>query len=154
MRITYSFQIVLTAVFAAACAAPSHIATGIAGVAAAPVAYAAAPAAVAAAPAVAVAAAPAVSVPAPYSTSHVAGAPVTTYSKAPAQISKQLHYGSKDFISGYSSSILKPAIPDFKIAVPTTLKGTVRTIAFIIKIAVHTHVVNEPVPVEGRVEVP
>ena len=43
MRMTYSFQIVLTAVFAAACAAPSHIATGIAGVAAAPVAVAAAP---------------------------------------------------------------------------------------------------------------
>ena len=81
-------------------------------------------------------------------------APVTTYSKAPAQISKQLHYGSKDFISGYSSSILKPAIPDFKIAVPTALKGTVRTNAPIVKTAVETHVVNEPVPVERRVEVP
>ena len=142
------FQVVLTAVFAAACAAPSNIALGHAGIAAAPVA------AVAAAPAVAVAAAPAVSVPAPYSTSHVAGAPTTAYSKAPTQIRKELHYGSKDFISGYSSSILKPAIPDFKIAVPTALKGTVRTNAPIVKTAVETHVVNEPVPVERKVPVP
>jgi len=149
--------VVLTAVFAAACAAPSNIALGHAGLAVAPAAvgYAAAPAvAVAAAPAVAVAAAPAVSVPAPYSTQHVAAPATTAYSKAPTQISKQLHFGSKDFVSGYSSSILKPAIPDFKIAVPTALKGTVRTNAPIVKTAVETHVVNEPVPVERPVQVP
>jgi len=140
--------VVLTAVFAAACATPSHHLLGHAG-------YAAAPAvALHAAPAVAVAAAPAVSVPAPYSTSHVAGAPVQVLSKAPVQIQKQLHFGSKDFISGYSSSILKPAIPDFKIAVPTALKGSVRTNPAIVKTAVETHVVNEPVPVERPVQVP
>merc|ERR1739842_249913 len=52
------------------------------------------------------------------------------------------------------SSILKPAIPDFKIAVPTALKGTVRTNAPIVKTAVETHGVNEPVPVERPVQVP
>ncbi len=136
--------------FAAACAAPAH--HGIA--------YAGAPAAVgiahAAAPVAAVHAAPAVAahVPAPYTTSEVRGAPSTTLHKAPATVRKQLHYGSKDFVSGHTTSILKPQIPDFRIAVPTALKGTHQVNTPLVKTVKEPHVVEERYPVERPVHVP
>ncbi len=125
--------------FAAACAAPSN--------------YEVAPVALAAAP-VAVAAAPAVSVPAPYTTTHVAGAPSETVVQPPAVVRKQLHFGQTPFVSGYAAAIHKPPTPRLPIAVPTALKGTVATNAPIVSVVKEPHVVNEPYPVEKRVQVP
>jgi hypothetical protein len=125
-------------VFAAACAAPSDLA------------YGAAPA-LALAPVAAVA--PAVAVPAPYTTAEQ-GPAVTTIEQQPAVVSKQLHFGKTQFVSGYATGILKPAIPDFQIAVPTVLKGSVTVNAPLVKAVKEPFVVNEPVPVERRVEVP
>lgn len=131
--------IVLAAVFAAACAAPSG--ELLAAPYGAPVAVAP------------VAVAPAVAVPAPYTTAEQ-GPAVTTLEQQPAVVSKELHFGKTQFVSGYSTGILKPAIPDFQIAVPTVLKGSVSYNAPLVKAVKEPFVVNEPFAVERRVEVP
>jgi hypothetical protein len=57
----------------------------------------------------------------------------------------QLRYGSKDFVSGHTTYIAKPIIPDFRIA---ALKGTHQ-----VNPAIVTQV-DEPFPMERRVKVP
>jgi hypothetical protein len=147
--------VILSAVVAAAGAAPQYaVPVAAAGLHAAPLAYHAAPVALAHAAPVVVAHATPVAVPAPYTTSHVQGLPATTLHKEPAVVTKQLHYGSKDFVSGHTTYIAKPAIPDFRIAVPTALKGTHQVNPAIVTQVAEPYVVNEPFPVERRVEVP
>merc|ERR1711988_1802795 len=74
---------------------------------------------------------------------------------------KQVHLGQTQYISGYNTQILKPAIPDFKIAVPTALKGTqtvsapIVTVQKIVEVPTPYHVakpvpVPHPVPVAGE----
>jgi len=107
-----------------------------------------------AAPAVAVAhAAPAISVPAPYETSHQAPATASVH-QPPQQISKQVHYGQQTYIAGYNTEVLKPAIPDISIAVPTALKGTEQVNPAVVKVQKEPYVVNEAVPVERPYAVP
>jgi len=109
----------------------------------------------AAAPYGAVAAAPvAVAAPAPYSTAAVVGAPVTTIHQAPAQISKQVHLGQTTYVSGYATEVLKPAIPELNIAVPTALRGSTQVNPAIVTVQKETHVVNEPYEVPRPYDVP
>jgi len=94
-----------------------------------------------------------ISLPAPHVT--VSKNPdVTTLHKPEPIITKQVHLGQTQYISGYATQILKPAIPDFKIAVPTALKGTQSFTAPIIKVQKEIHTVNEPVHVEKPYNVP
>merc|ERR1739838_1296685 len=94
-----------------------------------------------------------ISLPAPHVT--VAKNPdVTTLHKPEPIITKQVHLGQTQYISGYATQILKPAIPDFKIAVPTALKGTVSHNTPIVHVEKEIHTVNQPVHVEKPYEVP
>merc|ERR1712212_481112 len=79
---------------------------------------------------------------------------VTTLHKPAPIITKEVHLGQTQYISGYATQILKPAIPDFKIAVPTALKGTQSFSAPIVKVQKEIHTVNEPVHVEKPYNVP
>merc|ERR1711971_407379 len=116
--------VVISALFASAIAAPqfpagtvglAHAAAPILGHPVAhPLGYAAAAHAVQPA---------AISLPAPHTTQHKEPDVVTHHKPAPI-ITKEVHLGQTQYISGYATQILKPAIPDFKIAVPTALKGT------------------------------
>ena len=141
----------MSAVIAGAAAAPTYDAGVAPLVASAPLVAAPAPVAYAQHQVVAPAA---ISVPAPYSTEHIQG-PDAVSIEAPAPIvTKSLSYGKKQFVSGHISQIHKPAIPDFRIQVPTALKGSITQTAPVVKHATETHVVNQPVAVERRVEVP
>jgi len=133
--------VVLTFLVAACSAAPHEL------LATAPLAVAAAPVAIAAAPV-------AIAAPAPYSTSAVVGAPVTTIEQAPAQITKQVHLGQTTYVSGYNTEVLKPAIPDLKIAVPTALKGSTQVNPAIVSVQKEIHTVNEPYEVPRPYDVP
>jgi len=94
-----------------------------------------------------------ISLPAPHVT--VAKNPdVTTLHKPAPIITKQVHLGQTQYISGYATQILKPAIPDFRIAVPTALKGTQSFTAPLVKVQKEIHTVNEPVHVEKPYNVP
>merc|ERR1719204_2525336 len=124
---------VLSAMVAAASAAPTNVVAPAAGLPPA---------------------APAISVPAPYTTSEVQGEPIVTIAQAPQQVSKQVHYGQQTYVAGYNSEILKPAIPDISIAVPTALKGTQQVNPAVVKVQKEPYIVNEPVHVEKPYAVP
>jgi len=128
-------QVVLSFLAVACQAAPSGI-------------IAAAPVAIAAAAPVAIAA------PAPYTTSAVVGAPVTTIHQAPATISKEVHLGQTTYVSGYATEILKPAIPDLQVVVPTALRGTAQVNAPVVNVEKEVHVVNEHFGVPKPYDVP
>jgi len=155
---------VLSAMVAAASAAPTNVVAPVAPLTAAaplafahagaPLAYAHAPLAVAPAPLAVAAPAPAISVPAPYETTHVQGVDQVSISQAPQQISKEVHYGQQTYVAGYNSEILKPAIPEISIAVPTALKGTQQVNAPVVKVQKEAYIVNEPVHVEKPYAVP
>jgi hypothetical protein len=116
--------------------------------------YAAVAPVAAVAPAVAVApVAPAIALPAPYTTAQQGPAAVSVHQPAPV-IQKQLHFGSTTYVSGYATDILKPAIPELPIAVPTVLRGSHAVNPAIVKTVREPFVVNEPVPVERKVPVP
>merc|ERR1712079_828573 len=94
---------------------------------------------------------------------HTLPAPPLTQQKLPDQtvvhkpqpiITKKVHLGQTTYVSGYATQILKPAIPDFKIAVPTALKGTVSHNAPIVHVEKEIHTVTQPVHVEKPYEVP
>lgn len=143
--------LIILALFATACsAAPSNY--GVAP-AIAPAAYAVAAPAIAPA-AYAVAAPAPIAVPAPYSTAAVVGEPITTIHQAPAQISKQVHLGSTTYVAGYATEVLKPAIPELNIAVPTALRGSTQINPAIVTVQKETHVVNEPYNVPRPYDVP
>merc|ERR1711992_363727 len=94
-----------------------------------------------------------ISLPAPHVTVQK-NSDVTTLHKPAPIITKQVHLGQTQYISGYNTQILKPAIPDFKIAVPTALKGTQTVSAPIVTVQKEVHTVNEAVPVEKPYNVP
>lgn len=103
----------------------------------------------------AVALAPAISLPAPFATKHVQGEAKLSVHQPPAQITKQLHYADRPYVAGYATTILKPAIPDFRIQVPTVLKHTERVNAPVVAAVVkEEHRVDEPYPVERPYNVP
>jgi hypothetical protein len=79
---------------------------------------------------------------------------VTTIHQAPAQISKEVHLGTTTYVSGYATEVLKPAIPDLNIAVPTALRGTTQVNPAIVTVQKETHVVNEPYEVPKPYDVP
>merc|ERR1711892_358045 len=81
-------------------------------------------------------------------------APSTTVHQPPSVITKQVHLGQTNYVSGYATRILKPATPYLPIAVPTVLKGSVAYNAPIIKEQIQVHNVQTPVLVERRVEIP
>merc|ERR1712203_485793 len=158
-------MIVLFAVFATACAAPTQLAlpaaglagwggyaglggyAGYAGLAAAPLA--AAP--IAAAP---IAAAPAISLPAPYTTQHVAGPDAVSVHQPPPVVTKKLEYADRPYVAAYDTTVIKPVIGYIDIAVPTALLGTVSHNAPITRVSKEPFIVNEPVPVERPYDVP
>ena len=83
-----------------------------------------------------------------------APAPSTTgYQLAPV-VTKHVHLGGTSFVAGYATKILKPATPHLLISVPTVLKGSVAYNAPIVKEQIEVHLVQNPVLVERRVEVP
>jgi len=135
-------------VVAGAYAAPAGIIAAAPAAVAAPAVVAAAPAAVAVAPAPA-----AISVPAPYSTSVQAPATASVHQPPPV-VTKQVHYGTQQYVAGYDTQVLKPVIPKLNIAVPTALKGTQSVTAPIVKTRVDNYVVNEPVHVQKPYAVP
>jgi len=91
--------------------------------------------------------------PAPHLTSQKLPDQTVVHKPEPI-ITKKVHLGQTTYISGYATQILKPAIPDFKIAVPTALKGTVSHNAPIVTVEKEIHTVNQPVHVEKPYEVP
>jgi len=92
-------------------------------------------------------------VPAPYTTK--AQAPATSSVVAPPPVvSKQVHYGTQQYVAGYNTQVLKPVIPKINIAVPTALKGTHSVTAPIVKQRTEQYVVNEPVHVQKPYNVP
>merc|ERR1712004_669811 len=103
---------VLSALFASALAAPTATLLNAAPLVHAPLLHAAP-----------IAAPAAISLPAPHVT-QAKEADITTIHKPAPIVTKQVHLGQTTYVSGHTTQILKPAIPDFKIAVPTALKGT------------------------------
>merc|ERR1719350_354891 len=95
----------------------------------------------------------AVPLPAPHLTQQKLADQTVVHKPEPI-ITKQVHLGQTTYISGYTTQILKPAIPDFKIAVPTALKGTVSHNAPIVHVEKEIHTVNQPVHVEKPYNVP
>merc|ERR1712242_455799 len=139
--------------YAAAPAAGLGLAgVGYAGIAAAPAVAAAPVAAVAAAPVNIPA--PAISVPAPYSTQHVSGPDAVSVHQPPPVVTKKIEYGTRPYVAAYNTTVIKPALGDLDIAVPTALKGTVSHNAPITRVSKEPFVVNEPVPVERPYNVP
>ena len=138
-------------------AAPAHVAiSGLAPAATLPLAHAALPHAALAAHPVAYAN-PGLAIEAPLPAPHLTHEKlpdVTTIHKPEPIVTKQVHLGQTSYISGYNTQILKPAIPDFKIAVPTALKGSVAHNPAVVTVQKEIHTVNEPVPVEKPYNVP
>merc|ERR1712180_7638 len=66
----------------------------------------------------------------------------------------EAHYGTTDFVSGYTTAIHKPPTPHLPISVPTVLKGSVAYNAPIVKEQIEVHNAQNPVLVERRVDVP
>merc|ERR1719430_945505 len=91
--------------------------------------------------------------PAPYTTTAQGPGVTTIHQQAPV-VTKQVHYGTTDFVSGYTTAIHKPPTPHLPISVPTVLKGSVAYNAPIVKSQVEVHNVQNPVLVERRVDAP
>merc|ERR1712186_31387 len=106
-----------------------------------------------AAPAVAIPA-PAISVPAPHTTQHVAGPDAVSVHVPEPIVTKKIEYGTRPYIAAYDTPVLKPALGDIDIAVPTALLGTVSHNAPITRVSKEPFIVNEPVPVERPYDVP
>ena len=66
----------------------------------------------------------------------------------------QVHLGQTTYVSGYATEVLKPAIPDLNIAVPTALRGSTQVNPAIVTVQKETHVVNEPYEVPRPYDVP
>jgi len=91
--------------------------------------------------------------PAPYVTQTQAEGVTTVHQPAPV-VTKQVHYGTTNYVSGYATRILKPATPHLPIAVPTVLKGTQAFNAPIVKTQTEIHNVQEPVLVNKPYDAP
>lgn len=99
-------------------------------------------------------AAPAIALPAPYTTSHVAGPDTVSVHQPAPVITKQLQYADRSYVAAFDTTVIKPVIGDIDIAVPTALLGTVSHNAPITRVSKEPFIVNEPVPVERRFDVP
>jgi len=144
---------VLSAVIATAAAAPTELAVAAPALAATPLLAGAHPVLAGAVHVAAPAPAP-ISLPAPYTTSEVLGADTVSISQAPQQISKQVHYGQQTYVAGYNTEVIKPAIPDISIQVPTALKGTQQINPAVVTVQKEPYIVKEPVHVEKPYAVP
>merc|ERR1712029_1257573 len=82
------------------------------------------------------------------------GEGVTTVHQPAPVVTKQVHYGTTNYVSGYATRILKPATPHLPIAVPTVLKGTQTVNAPIVKTQTEIHNVQEPVLVNKPYDAP
>jgi hypothetical protein len=91
--------------------------------------------------------------PAPYTTVHQGEGVTTVHQPAPI-VTKQVHYGQTNYVSGYATRILKPATPHLPIQVPTVLKGTQAVNAPIVKTVKEVHAVQEPVHVQKPYDAP
>merc|ERR1712058_60348 len=90
---------------------------------------------------------------APYTTTAQGPGVTTIHQQAPV-VTKQVHYGTTDFVSGYTTAIHKPPTPHLPISVPTVLKGSVAYNAPIVKEQIEVHNVQNPVHVEAPYNVP
>lgn len=91
--------------------------------------------------------------PAPYVTQSQAEGVTTVHQPAPV-VTKQVHFGTTNYVSGYATRILKPATPHLPIAVPTVLKGTQTVNAPIVNTQTEIHNVQEPVLVNKPYDAP
>merc|ERR1712209_388098 len=91
--------------------------------------------------------------PAPYTTVAQAEGVTTVHQPAPV-VTKQVHFGQTNYVSGYATRILKPATPHLPIQVPTVLKGTQAVNAPIVKTQTEIHNVQEPVLVNKPYDAP
>ena len=91
--------------------------------------------------------------PAPYVT-HAQAEGVTTVHQPAPVVTKEVHYGTTNYVSGYATRILKPPTPHLPIAVPTVLKGTQAYNAPIVKTQKEIHQVQTPVHVEVPYDAP
>merc|ERR1711977_763568 len=107
-----------------------------------------------AAPAPYVAHEPVINLPAPYTTSHVAGPDAVSVHVPEPIVTKKIEYGTRPYVAAYDTTVLKPVLGDIDIAVPTALLGTVSHNAPITRVSKEPFVVNEPVPVERPYNVP
>merc|ERR1712083_1170322 len=153
--------VALTFVMGCAYGAPADLAVagtyaglGLAGVHG--LGYAAAPVA-GVAPVAAAAAAPVAyaqpAAPAPYTTA-TQGAGVTTVHQPAPVVTKQVHLGQTNYVSGYATRIIKPATPHLPIAVPTVLRGTQTVNAPVVKTVKEVHQVQDPVFVNKPFDAP
>ncbi|CAB4055702.1 unnamed protein product [Lepeophtheirus salmonis] len=92
-------------------------------------------------------------VPAPITKVHQ-GPGSTSVHQAPAQVSEQVHLGQTSYVANVHHEIIKPPAPHFPIAVSKVLKPKTTINPVVSKTVTETHVVNKPVPVEKKVEVP
>merc|ERR1711977_680981 len=99
-----------------------------------------------AAPAPYVAHEPVINLPAPYTTSHVAGPDAVSVHVPEPIVTKKIEYGTRPYVAAYDTTVLKPVLGDIDIAVPTALLGTVSHNAPITRVSKEPFVVNEPVP--------
>merc|ERR1712242_66305 len=95
-----------------------------------------------------------ISVPAPYTTSHVAGPDTVSVHVPEPIITKKIEYGTRPYIAAYDTIVHKPLLGDLDIAVPTALLGTTSQNAPITRVSKEPFIVNEPVPVEKPYNVP
>merc|ERR1712061_342185 len=58
------------------------------------------------------------------------------------------------YVAGYNTEVIKPAIPDISIQVPTALKGTQQINPAVVTVQKEPYVVKEPVHVEKPYAVP
>jgi len=91
--------------------------------------------------------------PAPYTTVHQGEGVTTVHQPAPV-VTKQVHLGQTNYVSGYATRIIKPPTPHLPIAVPTVLRGTQTVNAPVVKTVKEVHQVQEPVFVNKPYDAP
>jgi len=91
--------------------------------------------------------------PAPYTTVQQAAGVTTVHQPAPV-VTKQVHLGQTNYVSGYATRIIKPPTPHLPIAVPTVLRGTQTVNAPIVKTVKEVHQVQDPVFVNKPFDAP
>merc|ERR1719192_947400 len=91
--------------------------------------------------------------PAPYTTATQAAGVTTVHQPAPV-VTKEVHLGQTNYVSGYATRIIKPPTPHLPIAVPTVLRGTQTVNAPIVKTVKEVHQVQDPVFVNKPYDAP
>ena len=91
--------------------------------------------------------------PAPYTTVQQAAGVTTVHQPAPV-VTKQVHLGQTNYVSGYATRIIKPPTPHLPIAVPTVLRGTQTVDAPVVKTVKEVHQVQDPVFVNKPFDAP